>query len=123
MPWPIQYPCLDERDENLKAGTKSWKTAIERAIQQAFCVVLLMSPSAKTSEWVERELDYAYSLQRPIYPVLIEGSQRDAVPFEVINMQYIDARQDFEQGVRHLTAILGAYATTPASGCFRRLSC
>ncbi len=93
-------------DERLTAGTPSWKNAIELALQNAFCVVVLMSPTSKSSEWVERELDYAYMLQCPIYPILIEGSQREAVPFELINMQYIDARNDFDQGVKALIDLI-----------------
>ncbi len=93
-------------DEKLTAGTPSWKDAIEHALQGAFAVVVLMSPPAKASEWVERELDYAYVLQCPIYPLLVEGTQRDAVPFELITMQYIDIRTDFDQGMRQLIGLL-----------------
>jgi TIR domain len=102
-------------DENLIAGTLSWKNTIEHALQGAFCVVVLMSPTAKRSEWVERELDYAYVLQRPIYPVLVEGSQRDSVPFELINMQYIDARLDFDQSMKQLVNILTPFAVAPTT--------
>lgn len=97
-------------DERLTAGTPSWKNSIENALQGAFCVIVLMSPTAKTSEWVERELDYAYMLQLPIFPVLIEGSQRDAVPFEIINMQYVDARADLDQGLQQIVSLLAPNA-------------
>lgn len=98
-------------DERLTAGTLSWKNTIEHAIQSAFCMVVLMSPAAKTSEWVERELDYAYMLQCPIYPVLVDGSQRDAVPFELINVQYIDVRTDFDHRIQQLVHLLTPFAT------------
>lgn len=97
-------------DERLTAGTPSWKNSIENALQGAFCVIVLMSPTAKTSEWVERELDYAYMLQLAIYPVLIEGSQRDAVPFEIINMQYVDARADLDHGLQQIVSLLAPHA-------------
>lgn len=96
-------------DEKLVAGTPSWKNAIEEAIQSAQGVIVLMSPPAKVSEWVERELDYAYVLQRPIYPILIEGSQRDAIPFELINMQFIDARNDLDPAIQQLIRLLVPY--------------
>ncbi|MEO1255662.1 MAG: toll/interleukin-1 receptor domain-containing protein, partial [Bacteroidota bacterium] len=83
-------------DNNLVAGTPSWKNAIEQAIQDCFCVVILMSPGSKKSEWVERELDYAYILKKRIFPVLVDGSAQSAIPFELINIQYVDLRVDFD---------------------------
>jgi hypothetical protein len=46
-------------DEALEPGTPSWKDAIEAAIEGAKTVVAMLSPEAKKSEWIERELDYA----------------------------------------------------------------
>lgn len=86
-------------DENLVAGTPSWKNAIEQAIQNSFCIVVLMSPDSKKSEWVERELDYAYMLKRRIFPVLVDGAPQNAIPFELINIQYVDLRVDFDDKV------------------------
>lgn len=97
-------------DENLVAGTPSWKNAIEQAIQNSFCIVVLMSPDSKKSEWVERELDYAYMLKRRIFPVLVAGAPQNAIPFELINIQYVDLRVDFDDKVLFLISGLKAFA-------------
>src|SRR5262249_9184032 len=64
-------------DENLKPGTSSWKDAIEKAIENAGCVVVILSPDAKQSEWVKKEIDYAVEVcDLRIFPVLVRGDKR-----------------------------------------------
>jgi|FLYN01.1.fsa_nt_gi hypothetical protein len=91
-------------DENLMPGTPSWKNGIEKAIENAGCLVVILSPDAKESEWIERELDYARTCGVPILPVLAAGDERSAIPFELINVQRIDTRADYAAGIQHLTA-------------------
>jgi hypothetical protein len=81
-------------DEDLKPGTPSWKSTIEAAIEEAGGMVVILSPDAKQSEWVERELDYAKTCGVQIFPVLARGDERSAVPFELINAQWVDMRAD-----------------------------
>lgn len=90
-------------DENLIPGTESWKNAIENAIQNAGCVVVILTPDSKQSIWVERELDYARACALPIIPVLARGENEvSAVPFELINAQRVDIRGDYAGNIRHL---------------------
>ncbi len=91
-------------DENLTPGTPSWKNAIEKAIENTGCLVVLLSPDAKESEWIEREMDYARACGVPILPVLAWGDERNAIPFELINVQRVDIRTDYEVGIQHLAA-------------------
>lgn len=91
-------------DENLTPGTPSWKNAIEKAIENTGCLVVILSPDAKESEWIEREMDYARACRIPILPVLAWGDERSAIPFELINVQLVDIRTDYETGIRHLVA-------------------
>jgi hypothetical protein len=85
-------------DDNLQPGTPSWKIAIETAIQQSRSVVVLMSPDAKKSEWVERELNAAKTLNVPIFPILVKGESKTAVPFMLNGYQFVDIRK--EEGYR-----------------------
>jgi len=78
-------------DENLEPGTSSWKRAIEVALESAHSLVILMSPDAKRSPWVERELTYASTLNIPVFPVLVRGDVASAVPFELIDYQWVEA--------------------------------
>lgn len=90
-------------DESLVPGTPSWKNTIEEAIQNTLTLVVLLSPDAKHSDWIEKEIEYAQACNVTIVPVLIRGvDEISAVPFELINVQRLDFRQNFEDGILHL---------------------
>jgi hypothetical protein len=79
-------------DVDLNPGTESWRKAIEDAIDEADCLVVIFSPDAKESKWVTAELDYATTQRKPIFPVLARGDEYDAVPFGFSTAQWIDVR-------------------------------
>lgn len=83
-------------DEGLVPGTDSWKTKIEEAIQQSQGLVVLLSPDAKKSIWVEREIDFTRVQGRKIYPLLGKGEPQDSIPIELINSQWVDIREKSE---------------------------
>lgn len=90
-------------DESLVPGTLSWKNAIEEAIQNSLTLVVLLSPDSKHSDWVEKEIEYASACHVKILPILIRGDDEiSAIPFELINVQRIDMRHDFETGMQQL---------------------
>jgi formylglycine-generating enzyme required for sulfatase activity len=96
---------VDEQD--LAAGTLQWHGAIERAIAEAQCMVVILSPHAKASEWVNIELELARRRKLTIFPVLAHGSDDEAVPPALILRQYIDMRNGYEAatGERLLPAL------------------
>ncbi len=96
-------------DENLRPGTPAWEHEIAQAIQTARALVVLLSPDAYQSEWVGREITYAETFDKPIYPVLLRGDERDAVPFRLINHQRIDATRDPEKARAQLSSTLLDY--------------
>jgi hypothetical protein len=75
-------------DEQGIAVGDLWERNIQDALNHATAVVVLMSVHAEKSEWVERELHYADSLEIPIFPILISGKPF----FRLINKQYEDMR-------------------------------
>lgn len=84
-------------EEGLNPGTRSWKKVIQRAIDDTGCVVVILSPDAKESEWVEAELDYAESQGKTIFPILARGNKQNAVPFGYTLAQWIDiVEKDYE---------------------------
>lgn len=89
-------------DEGIEPGTVSWKEAIEKAIRQTHMVVVLLSPDANDSIWVQREIDYAEVRHKPIIPVLISGQPRDAIPFALAGSQFIDVRKQYEKNIKTL---------------------
>ncbi|MEL6527293.1 MAG: toll/interleukin-1 receptor domain-containing protein [Chloroflexota bacterium] len=102
-------------DENLVPGTASWKDAIEEAIQQSLTLVVLLSPDAKKSEWIEREIEYARACDVKVIPVLARGSHDiSTIPFELINVQRIDLRADYTAGLRQLAETIQSEGTLDA---------
>jgi hypothetical protein len=94
----------------LTPGTPSWQKAIQRAIEKVPCFVVMMSPEAKESMWVEREVNYANTQDCRFFPVLVKGSSQDAIPLALISSQYIDIREDdFEAGVETLVNTIRTY--------------
>jgi len=93
-------------DANLTPGTPSWKDGIEQAIEGASCLIVILSPDSKQSEWVKRELDYALAYGLPIFPLLARGDERSAVPFALISTQRVDIRENYPLGVQNLMTAL-----------------
>lgn len=98
-------------DENLKPGTPSWKQAIESALDAAGCVVVILSPDAKGSKWVKEELNYAENQGLRIFPVLVAGDEKSAVPFGFSASQWVDIRdlETYNRGVMSLISSLCNY--------------
>ena len=103
-------------DEQLTPGTQRWNVEVEAAIENASCVVALLSPTAKESEWVGRELDYAITQRKAIFPALINGDERSAIPLSLISMQWLDLRSlnNLPLLVKAITNHLNREATQPA---------
>lgn len=90
-------------DTGLEPGTPAWETAVQRAIEAANCMVVLLSPAAKESLWVTRELSYAENQNLRIFPVLLRGDQKSSVPIRLSSTQHIDARRDYPVALVQLT--------------------
>lgn len=80
-------------DEHLDLDTAQWQKEIEYAILHSSCLVVLLSPSAKDSDWVGREISYAQEHNRQIIPVLISGDAKTAVPLALISHQRLTFHQ------------------------------
>lgn len=95
-------------DENLQPGTRAWKLAIEQALDNAGALVAILSPDAKASEWVDREIEYARVHNVPIIPLLAVGTPVQSVPLELINAQWIDISTDttYSDGIDQLVLAL-----------------
>lgn len=88
-------------DAKLKPGTPAWARSIEQALDSSQCVVVVLSPGAKQSDWVRREIYYADLRKLPIIPVVVAGNDQDAVPVELSHLQRVTARDPvrFEEAV------------------------
>jgi hypothetical protein len=89
-------------ETGLERGSPRWEMIIEREIEQAYSLVVILSPSAKSSEWVRREIKYANDHQIPIYPLLVKGNKRTAVPLILTDHDWLDARQRYSRALSEL---------------------
>ncbi|MBL8157223.1 MAG: toll/interleukin-1 receptor domain-containing protein, partial [Anaerolineae bacterium] len=94
-------------DDALTPGDPQWQLAIQGAIEAAGSVVVIMTPDSKKSEWVLAELQYARTHKVVIVPVLMRGSEADAVPMAFINWQWLDLRGEALYGAG-LSKLVGA---------------
>jgi formylglycine-generating enzyme required for sulfatase activity len=74
-------------DDRIDLGHRWWRT-IEKAIETCAGMVVVMSPEARESEWVEKEILLAQQEGKPILPLLLRGK---GLPL-LINKEYADVR-------------------------------
>lgn len=79
-------------DSELEVGSQSWKKDIENALRSSQFFVVILSPDAKQSKWVGCEITVATWLNLPIFPVLIRGDNLEAVPFDLVESNWVDLR-------------------------------
>jgi len=77
-------------DERLEPGTPDWQEAIETAIRESGGVVVLLTPAAKNSTWVDQEIDLAVRFGKRLFPVLLTGDDTTAVPPKLAKIQRVD---------------------------------
>ncbi|MBI1279845.1 MAG: TIR domain-containing protein [Anaerolineaceae bacterium] len=89
-------------DESVEPGSPSWKNDVQQAIEGAGCVIAILSPDAKESEWVSEELNYARIHKKRMFTVLVRGDESNAIPFGLTGMQWVDMRMDYDDGMKEL---------------------
>lgn len=93
-------------NEKLTPGTPIWEEEIEKAINSAFVVLVILSPDAKGSGWVRREITFADQYHKRIIPVLVRGDNNNSIPLRLITNQYIDLRKIDNEKLENLVAII-----------------
>lgn len=90
-------------DEQREEKTGSLSKEIEVAIENTPRMLVICTPQAKRSEWVEREIAYAEVQHCPITPVLASGEPRDAISVRLIHLQWIDIKDsNFDEQMKSL---------------------
>jgi|GEM_PF-6773633 len=72
-------------DGDIPQGTR-WFTEITKAIVECMAIIVIMTPDAEASEWVEQEIMLARNEKKLIIPLLLRGR---CLPI-LINRQHID---------------------------------
>ena len=59
-------------DDRIDFGDRWWQTIVQ-ATRTSAAVIVVMTPAAEKSEWVERELMLALNEGKPVFPLLLRG--------------------------------------------------
>jgi formylglycine-generating enzyme required for sulfatase activity len=96
-------------NEELNPGTPVWEKEIEKAIQGASAVVVVLSPDSKDSEWVRREITLADQYEKRVFPLLVRGDEKSSISLRLIGRQYVDIRSNEDAGLNLVSAALLRY--------------
>jgi len=97
-------------DERLDTTASGWRRQIEAYILNAACVIVVMTPSAKASKWVNEEVDLAQANNRQIIPILANGDPESSVLFGIRTIQRYDIRKNYDQGLQDILREVSKYA-------------
>ena len=89
-------------------GAQQWHDEIGAALERCSWFVVVLSPQSVDSGWVKHEFVYALQerrYRRRIVPVLYRTCEFKKLSWALSNIQYVDFRQDFDQGCRDLLAV------------------
>src|SRR5262245_29087910 len=75
-------------DADIRPG-RVWNDELERAIDECSAVVVVMSPAAKASTWVNKEILHAQHRRKTILPLLLAGEHF----FSLGDVQSVDVRR------------------------------
>lgn len=75
-------------DDRIDYGME-WPREIKEQLEACGAFVVVMSPHSEQSMWVLNELTHAQGISKPIFPMLLEGSQPF---FSVAATHYLDVR-------------------------------
>lgn len=93
-------------DNGIEPGA-DWEAAIRSAIDQSDALVVIMTQAAQESRYVRSEWRYALDERRiPVIPVIAHGFDPARLPLVLREIQWIDARADYEQAMTALAAAL-----------------
>ncbi len=97
---------------SLRGGAR-WRLEIETGIKNSQFVIVVLSPDAVASEWVEREFLFASNRGRKIIPLLFRPCE---LPLDYLNLNYIDVQgENYQHNFDELLRAMDFDATKQSS--------
>jgi hypothetical protein len=97
-------------------GGEIWNREIQRGIDDCYAYVVILSPDSMESDWVRNELLYALHHKRGrVFPVMY---REVSLPPELIAIQYVDFRHDYNSAFNQLLDVLPSPPAEGASWIF-----
>jgi len=82
---------------------KRWDSEIEQALNEANCVLAILSPKSLESDNAMDEISYALEEKKKVIPVLLTSTE---TPFRLRRLQRVDFTGDYDTGFRQLLLAL-----------------
>ncbi len=98
-------------DRSRLEGGQNFVQRIEKAIDDAQAVLIVLTPESVASQWVLMELHHAVIMKKPLIPLMLRMTN---VPMELELIQWIDFQHDYDAGLTQLLRALIAVPATPA---------
>lgn len=97
--------------DRLRAG-EDWRAEIDRAIKNAFALIVIMTPEAKASEYVTYEWSFAWGANVKVIPVILKPTPLHP---RLETLQYLDFTDFKARPWEKLMEVLQHAASIPAS--------
>jgi acyl carrier protein len=101
--------------QSIRPG-ESWVSAIERGLRGSSHLVVVLTPAATASPWVQKEIEVAISRERSgdmqLIPLRVQPCE---LPLLLQSYEWVSFRRDYDAGLRRLAEVLGLGAA-PAPG-------
>jgi len=85
-----------------------WQEAIERSLEHAYYVLLLLSLASVNSPYIARQYRAALEQQKPLYVALVDQLPHYEIPEDLRPLPYIDLTADFDAGIQKLINAIGS---------------
>ena len=97
--WPDKMPA---------PGTPAWKAQVMERLNEAACIVAILSKDTMDSRWAMDALNYAEENNIPVLPVLVDGSPGHGLLVRLTGDDWFDLRwsRHFVQEMRALVALI-----------------
>ncbi len=96
-------------DEDMEQGSPEWEQSLRHAIKNTECIVVLLSPNAAESQWVEEAVSYARLNRQMIFVALLDGELRRSTPLGLRVEQYADLRHDYDSEMEDFVQSINAF--------------
>ena len=102
--------CKVWQDISGLRGGQTWASEIDRAVRDSDALIVVLSPDSSASEWVQKETLLAMKLHKPIVPILLRETE---IPVQLVNLQFIDFREDTAEATQRLFEALSISIDSP----------
>ena len=109
-PWPAlsSVPCKTVAsrlgsDRNLTVGSR-WAPEIQKALDEALAVVVLVTPASLQSRWVSHEWSAAMGASKRVIPAVAGGATLSDLPPLLAAHQGVDLNTDLAAGIERIVA-------------------